>query len=107
VQSQNEPCQFLITPLSMQKGQRQWISPDSWSRSISISPGHGLRPGRRRHLTIGFVDSSDVSRVAPRTSLERNSPSLRADPVTLVMDPSSVKKCVRSVIHVDPIFLFC
>ena len=54
-------------------------------------------------LTIEFVDSSDVSRVARRTIFERNSPNLRAGPVMVVMDPSFVKKCVRSVIHVDPI----
>lgn len=92
VQSQMEPFQFLIIPLSPQTGHLQTISSSSASISVSISPGHNFRAGRRRHLTRVFVDPAEDRDVASTTSLAWNSPNRFAGPEVWAIAPSLVKK---------------
>ena len=69
--------------------------------SVSISPGHGLRPGR--HRTTASVETERGGVVASITIRARYSAIRLAGPAFGAIAPSSPKKCFRSVTQVSPI----
>ncbi len=92
--------QFEISPFSPQARHIQRMRSDSGSMKLSISPGQGLRPGRRRQRTPS--GSSGSTLVTAATIAPRWSTNLRAGPSSAGCSRPSCKKCVRSVTRCQP-----
>jgi len=96
-----EPFQSEMTPLSSQTEQDQEMAPCSSTKAM-ISPWHGLRRGRLRHLTpvasVSFFRVVTAFIIRPKY-LARLNACLGTSATRL---PSSFKKCRISVIQVLP-----
>ncbi len=102
--SHNVPSQPVIEPLSPQIGHSQTIARLSGSSVESISPGHGLRFGFRRHRTLGNHVSSPSSAVHSRTIAAKCCASLRPRPDFGATDPFGFRRCCSSVTQVSAIY---
>ena len=89
-----------MKPFSPHPGHHQTIRSVSGSRSLSIIPGQGLRPGRQRHFTRCCEYCSVGNVVASATIIPMYSASCRAGPGITAMAPSSVSQCVMSTTNV-------
>jgi len=92
VRSHMVPFQFWMYPLSPQIGHHHSISSASGSRSTSMRPSQGFRPGRRRQRTR-YLGGATGSGCEPMATIEvKNSASRRAGPLAGAMRPSSSRK---------------
>lgn len=100
VRSHSVPFQLLIYPFSPHSGHHHTIRSVAGSKSVSIIPGHGLRPGRHRHFTPCSQYWSVRKAVASATIVAMYSARRCAERGIGAIAPFSVNQCVRSTTNV-------
>ena len=100
MRSHSVPFQLLIYPFSPHAGHHHTIRSVSGSKSVSIIPGHGLRPGRQRHFTPCSQYRSVRRPVASATIIPMYSASRCAGRGIGAIAPSPVNQCDRSTTNV-------